>query len=167
MKASPDEVSPPGEAKFETLVMPYIVLLRRFARIHGADSEVEDVVQETLSRAWLKWDTYDPKRGSVKYWLLAIASDQMRQLTRRRRRFRLGDETNTPAQYLHRESDLDLRRAVNKLPRRQRQAIILHYYVDLPIAEVAELLECSPGTIKSNLSDARTRLSKMLGDHNG
>jgi RNA polymerase sigma-70 factor (ECF subfamily) len=60
---------------------------------------------------------------------------------------------------------LDLRDAVRALPRRQREAVLLHYYVGLPIAEVAALMRCAEGTVKSTLSDARANLAKALGDH--
>jgi RNA polymerase sigma-70 factor (sigma-E family) len=54
--------------------------------------------------------------------------------------------------------------AVRKLPNRQRAAVVLRYFEDLPEAEIAETLDCSVGTVKSQLSKARSRLERELGD---
>lgn len=57
---------------------------------------------------------------------------------------------------------LDVRSAVDRLPRQQRAVVVLFYYADLPVTEVAQLLSCSPGTVKSALFDARKRLATEL-----
>lgn len=56
----------------------------------------------------------------------------------------------------------DLDRAVRALSGRQRLAVELYYFVGLPIKECAEAMNCSQGTVKSTLSDARSRLAPML-----
>ena len=53
--------------------------------------------------------------------------------------------------------------AVRLLPERQKAAVVLRYFEDLPEAEIAEILECSVGTVKSQLSKARAKLEKTLG----
>jgi RNA polymerase sigma-70 factor (ECF subfamily) len=53
--------------------------------------------------------------------------------------------------------------AVRALPRRQAQTIALHYLEDRPIAEIAEILECSPNTIKVHLHKGRAALASRLG----
>jgi DNA-directed RNA polymerase specialized sigma24 family protein len=47
---------------------------------------------------------------------------------------------------------------------RQRTAVVLHYYLGLSIADVAEVMSAAPGTVKSMLADARTRLRRELGE---
>jgi RNA polymerase sigma-70 factor (sigma-E family) len=54
--------------------------------------------------------------------------------------------------------------AVRKLPERQRACVALFYYEDLPEAQIAEVLDCSVGTVKSQLFKAREKLAKWLGD---
>ena len=53
--------------------------------------------------------------------------------------------------------------AVRKLPERQRACVVMFYYEDLPEAQIAEVLDCSVGTVKSQLSKARGKLEKWLG----
>jgi RNA polymerase sigma-70 factor (ECF subfamily) len=62
------------------------------------------------------------------------------------------------------DADLDLDRAIGALPERQRLAVELHYYLGLTIAETAAVMECSDGTVKSTLHDARISLRNTLGD---
>jgi RNA polymerase sigma-70 factor (ECF subfamily) len=55
-----------------------------------------------------------------------------------------------------------MRRLLNRLSSRQRTAIDLYYYADLAISEVALLMGCSEGTVKSTLADARARLRDLI-----
>jgi RNA polymerase sigma factor (sigma-70 family) len=61
-------------------------------------------------------------------------------------------------------ADADLDRALAQLSVRQRTAVVLHYYLGLSIADVAEVMSAAPGTVKSMLADARTRLRRELGE---
>jgi RNA polymerase sigma-70 factor (sigma-E family) len=58
-------------------------------------------------------------------------------------------------------------RAVVGLPERQRACVVLRYFEDLPEAEIAEVLGCAVGTVKSQLSKARAKLQGTLGDDLG
>ena len=62
---------------------------------------------------------------------------------------------------------VDLQRALLELPKRQREAVVLRYIADLSEADVAALLGCSPGTIKSHLNRGTTRLRLALHDSPG
>lgn len=53
--------------------------------------------------------------------------------------------------------------AVRKLPERQRACVVMFYFEDLPEAQIAEVMDCSVGTVKSQLSKARTKLESWLG----
>jgi RNA polymerase sigma-70 factor (ECF subfamily) len=129
------------------------------ARLVGS-ADRDDVVQESLTRAWRRWETYQPDRGSPKAWLLAIVADRARS-NRRRQLWNLTPAPTLAIEDGHR--DLDLERAVRALPRRQRLAVELHYFVGLTTAEAATVMGCSEGTVKSNLHDARARLRSRLG----
>jgi DNA-directed RNA polymerase specialized sigma24 family protein len=62
------------------------------------------------------------------------------------------------------DDQLAVRAAVALLPHRQRAALVLRYYADLSVAEVAEALECAPGTVKSLTSKGVAGLRRRLGD---
>jgi RNA polymerase sigma-70 factor (ECF subfamily) len=58
--------------------------------------------------------------------------------------------------------DLDVADAVNRLPRGQRVAIVLHYYEDRPVAEIARILGCTESTARVHLHKGRKRLAELL-----
>lgn len=62
---------------------------------------------------------------------------------------------------------LDLQRALLRLTKRQRDAVVLRYIADLSEADVAALLGCSPGTVKSHLNRGTSRLRLILNDSQG
>ena len=112
-----------------------------------------------------KWATYSPEKGTPRSWLLAIALDQSRRAASRHTRTYLlsdGPSTDHPAAAVDLDRDIDLRAAVRRLPDRQRKAAVLFYYVDLPVNEIAALMGCSAGRVKSTLSDAGRRLANLL-----
>jgi RNA polymerase sigma factor (sigma-70 family) len=151
--------------QFDALVAPVVpVLLRLAGRLTSWD-QAEDVVQEALSRAWQKRGQFDASRGTVRSWLIAITFDQARSQRRRaRRRTTLVDDQAMPVDDIaHRASeDVDLERGLGQLSGRQRLAIDCYYFADLPIADVAVVMGCSIGTVKSTLADARRKLRMVL-----
>lgn len=138
--------------------------MRRFAITLVGPNQADDLVQDASERAWRKQKLFDPARGSAQAWLLTIVADQARQ---RWRRASPGWQELHPDALVIPEFDsaaVDLARAVASLPARQRAAVVLHYFVDLPVADIAVVLGCAPGTVKSQLHDARTGLEHALGD---
>jgi RNA polymerase sigma-70 factor (ECF subfamily) len=120
----------------------------------------DDVVQDAMVRAWKRRSTYDATRGPVRPWLLAIVADRARRhRTRSRPTEVLADAAVDPVSL-----DLDLQRAVARLPRRQRLAIDLHYFVGLDVATCAQVMGCAEGTVKATLHQARARLRDALAD---
>ena len=158
MEELPDAMAPPGD-DFTEWVRPHLTAMANLAtRMVGA-GERDDVVQESLTRAWRRWSTFQSDRGTPRAWLLAIVADRSRRTRRRRHpadQFVVSG--SAPA------ADIDLERAIAKLAPRQRLAVNLYYFVDLDIAETAVVMGCSEGTVKSTLADARTRLRAHLED---
>ncbi len=136
--------------------------MARLARRLAPSGLWEDALQEALAAAWRKRTQFDASRGNARNWLLAIVADQAMKGRRRHRLVEplrdLADESTDS------DADLDLRRALSRLTVRQRTAVTLHYYLGLPVAEVADILGCSAGTVKSTLSDSRARLRRELGE---
>ena len=146
---------------FATWIRPHWAGLAQLARRLAPAGEWEDVLQEALSVAWRKRANFDEQRGTARNWLLAIVADQARKGHRRAGRPQLAAVEDSHEDDV---GDPDLDRAVDALSVRQRAAVVLHYYLGLPIADVAEVMSCSTGTVKSTLSDARTRLRRELGE---
>ena len=154
-------------AEFADWTRPALVAMTRLARRLAPRADPDDVVQESLARAWQKRAQFDPSRGTSTTWLLAIVADQARSARRSRvRRLRVVDDTadlpDPPA--TDQAPDVDLERAIERLAERQQLAVHLHYFVGLSVDETAAVMGCSPGTVKSTLFDARTRLRRLLGD---
>ena len=122
----------------------------------------DDLVQDALLVAWRRRDTYDGSRGTLQNWLLVIVIDQ----ARKRRRRRSPDLWDTVPEISHtdRVADIDLERAIAALPERQRLAVTLHYFCDLPVVDVAAAMRCAEGTAKSALARARRTLTTTLGE---
>jgi RNA polymerase sigma-70 factor (ECF subfamily) len=141
---------------FGEWVRPHLSAMAGFAtRLVGA-ADRDDVVQESLARAWRRWSTFDPERGTPRGWLLAIVADRARRSARRRSPQPLIGPSEVPGH------DVDLERAIGALAPRQRTAVELHYLLDLDVLEVAEAMGCAEGTVKSTLHDARARLRTLL-----
>jgi RNA polymerase sigma-70 factor (ECF subfamily) len=144
---------------FAEWVRPHLTAMAHLASRLAEPAERDDIVQDSLTRAWRRWETYRPERGSPRVWLLAIVADRARRLHRAsfRRRLPPGGPTSTVT-----EPDVDLEVAIRKLPARQRLAVELHYFVDLSVTDAAAVMGCSEGTVKSTLFDARGSLRKLL-----
>ena len=150
----------PTKDTFTQWVQPHLGPMARLATRLADGSEPDDILQESLTRAWLRLGTYRPARGSPRVWLLAIVADQARRSRRRQHRQALSRPV--AARSTSSDDDLDLERAVRGLASRQRLAIELHYFADLSIAESASVMGCAEGTVKSTLADARARLRSLL-----
>jgi len=165
----PSETVHREEDGFADWARPSLLAMTRLARRVAPDAESEDVVQEALTRAWLKWPQYDARRGTATTWLLAITADQARAARRARvRRLRVvAVDAAAPTSLaespdLARDADLDA--AIRRLPPRQRLAVDLYYFVGLPVEQTAAVMGCTAGTVKSTLHDARGRLRLLLGE---
>ena len=126
--------------------------------------DAADAVQEAFieaDRAWDRVSGYDDPAG----WVRRAAVNRLLNGQRNRRRRNEILATIKPVADDDLTAELlDLRRAVAGLPDRMRAAVCLHYLADLTVEQVAATLEVSPGTVKSNLHDARLRLREQLGE---
>lgn len=147
---------------FAEFVRPHWEVMTALARRLAPPGGDEDALQDALTSAWRKRGQFDSSRGSARNWLLAIIADQA---YKGRRRLRPTSELiDVAAEPSDGAVDVDLRAALLRLTERQRSAVALHYYLGVPIAEIALVLACSEGTVKSTLSDARAKLRSLLGE---
>ncbi|WP_410809430.1 RNA polymerase sigma factor [Micromonospora sp. 067-2] len=131
----------------------------------GDVNEAQEAVQEAFTKALMA-----PRRfaelENPEAWLRRVAVNEARSRYRRRRVLdgllrRIGPP---PAVADHSPEHLALLAALRGLPEGQRQALALHYLVDLPVDEIAATLGVSPGTVKSRLSRGRHALAALLAD---
>jgi RNA polymerase sigma-70 factor (sigma-E family) len=131
-------------------------------RILGDRSMAEDVAQESLTRAYQRWARISEYRQA---WIARVAGNlAIDQLRRRRPQLQASQQGDAEVMMIER---LDLQRALLGLPKRQRDAVVLRYIADLSEADVAHLLGCSPGTVKSHLNRGTTRLRLILNESHG
>ena len=131
-------------------------------RILGDRSTAEDIAQESLARAYMRWTRISDYRQA---WVARVAGNLAIDQIRRRKPSVRGNR-HIDAEVLLVER-LDLQRALTGLPKRQRDAVVLRYIADLSEADVAALLGCSPGTVKSHLNRGTSRLRLILNDSQG
>lgn len=132
--------------------------------------DADDLYQETWLRAYMKLDTYKSE-FPFEAWLTSICVNAYRDELRRRRRRRenevdaedkqelmenIGDETDCRA--------FEVREAVEKLPQKLRETVILYYYNGYDEKTTARILKIPVGTVKSRLSAAKTKLKGELTD---
>ena len=129
------------------------------ASLVGDVDVAHDIAAESFARLLGRWTTVREPRA----YLYTVAANQARDHWRRQSRDRrLSDriaevtEPTTPA------ADPWLRDLVERLPDRLRMPVLLHYYADLPVSEVATALNRPEGTIKRSLSEGRTALMAAM-----
>jgi RNA polymerase sigma-70 factor (sigma-E family) len=128
-------------------------------RILGDRSDAEDVAQETLARAALRWSRLHEKPEG---WITRVAANQA--IDRYRRRQRQPTVPRGPLGIVDERLGErgDLVAALRKLPRRQREIIVMRYVADLSEADVARALGCSVGAVKSQASRGLASLRRHL-----
>jgi RNA polymerase sigma factor (sigma-70 family) len=144
---------------FLKYTQPFLAKMLRLAQRLGGRANRDDIVQEALINAWNKRSQFNSTRGSLGPWLMAIVADQARKTWRRR--LRPLSQAPIPAESSA-EDRMDLKRAIGRLPARQRIAVECHYFADLDVAETAAVMRCSEGTVKATLSHARANLRAAL-----
>jgi RNA polymerase sigma-70 factor (sigma-E family) len=117
----------------------------------GRRSESEDVAQETLARAFVRWRRI---RSYAEAWVVRVAGNLAIDAWRRGQRVGTGHDAerrdaSAPGPDGQR---IDLHRALDALSRRQREVIVLRFLADLPEADVAKALGCSVGSVKQHAS---------------
>ncbi|HEY6526158.1 MAG TPA: SigE family RNA polymerase sigma factor [Solirubrobacteraceae bacterium] len=163
-----------ARADFEQFVTASSDALLRTAYLVVWDPvEAEDLVQEcllTVARRWPRVRRMDHPHAYARRVLINLAFDGAKRRTRSRREL-VGDEAVTLAAVPDESSArrmnavgvrAELIAALATLPPRQRAVLVLRYFEDLSEAQVAELLGCSVGTVKSTASRGLTRLQAAL-----
>jgi RNA polymerase sigma-70 factor (ECF subfamily) len=140
----------------------YPTVLRTVFLILHDQQKAEDISQEAfiqLLAHWRKVSRYERPDAWVRRVAIRLA---VRHQKRERIRGLL--ERQTERETISEAHDIDLARAVGRLPMMQRAAVVLFYFEDRPIAEIADILSISSSTAKVHLHRARARLAELLGE---
>ena len=121
----------------------------------GNRAVAEDATQEAFARALERWNRLREVPW-VRGWITTTALNAARRSLRRRR-----DPAPNPARGVDLEEWIDVWRGIRDLPRRQQEAVLLHYVADLPVSEVAGAMKCEEGTVKAHLARARETLRRQ------
>ena len=147
---------------FEELTCRHYNEVARVAFLLTGDrQEALDVAQETFARAYERWGSVSTMDNQVG-WLIRVATNL--SLSHRRRIRRTVRQFPTPRAVDDSPSDPSLGRALSELTPAQRAALVLRFYLDLSIAETAEVLGNRPGTIRALTAQGTARLRSRLGD---
>jgi RNA polymerase sigma-70 factor, ECF subfamily len=143
--------------------------LRAFAvSLCGDIHRADDLVQETLLKAWDHLDSYQ-EGTNLRAWLFTILRNTYFSECRKRRRevedrdgSRAAQLSVCPNQQGHLDMQ-DFRRALNRLPADQREALVLVGAAGFSYEDAALVSGCAVGTIKSRVNRARRKLTELLG----
>ena len=141
--------------EYEAVVRTVYLILHDRER---ARDITQDAFIELLTR-WKKISRYERPDAWVRRVAIRMA---VRHLNRERRRPWVERELDPST--LPRPADIDLMRAIRQLPIVQRAAVVLFYFEDRPVAEVANILDLTAGAAKVALHRARKRLAELLGE---
>lgn len=126
------------------------VLLHEAFLLVGDVHAAEDLVQTALAKVYVAWRRVAASDSPDAYVRKILINTNASRFRRRR----VGEVlTGLPPESVDRSPDhaerLDLVRALTELPKRQRAAVVLRYWADLPEAEVAQIMGCSVGNVRS------------------
>lgn len=148
------------DARFESM--------RRLAYLLGAD-DPENIAQEAFVRVHDRWHRLGAPERALAYLrrtVVNLSRSRLRHLRVARRvpAAAAPDIASAETQALARAAHGGLRAALATLPRRQRQVVVLRYWLGLDQSEIAELLGIAVGTVKASTHHAMTNLRKALPD---
>ncbi len=169
-----EQISSGQEAAFRLLVQRWESPLFGFLwRMTGSEDDAKDLCQDTFVTVYSRSSEYK-QEGKFKSWLFRIAGNSARSFLRRRKiigwvsfDFAKHDRpagTDLPDAEVSRDEQVKLlQTAVDKLPPRQKQALVLKRYQQLSQKEVAEVMQISESAVESLLVRALTQLRKQIG----
>jgi RNA polymerase sigma-70 factor (sigma-E family) len=146
---------------FDAFVRARLPELLRFGRILTGNPETAaDLVQDALERTLLAWPRLHERDEPTAYVRRVMVNRNISIWRRLRRETLAGDLPDQASE--DRQRDHDLWAALQSLPPRQRAVLALRYYEDLSEAEIARVLGCSTGTVKSQASKGVAKMRSLV-----
>lgn len=133
--------------------------------LSGSRSAAEDLAQEAFLAAHSSWERVSQYEKPEAWVRRVVANKSVSMFRRKMREAKAMARMKPESSYLPRipAEDDEFWKEVRGLPKRQSQAIALHYLEEMSVAEIAEILECAEGTVKVHLHKGRKRLADRLG----
>jgi RNA polymerase sigma factor (sigma-70 family) len=127
------------------------------------DADCADAIQEAILKAYRNLPKLK-EPAFFRTWLLRILINECQQIYRKQKRITPTDKLPEQGAGYTADPNLDLQDVVNRLEEPLRTLVRLHYFADLPLSQIAEMMEVSEGTLKSRLHRARRYLGTWLKD---
>ena len=164
--------APKADTSFEAYVAARGASLVRFAMLlTGDDHRAEDLVQDALTKAYLRWSRIRRADNPDVYLRQLVINGSRSWWRRRANRETPGLTPTEPAQSAaagdlgDEAADRDeLWRLISALPQKQRAVVVLRYYEDLDDAAIAAILDCSPVTVRTHALRALTALRRHVAE---
>ena len=125
------------------------------------ENDALDVVQETIARAYANIHTVKEEQYFAT-WLMRILINTALEMLRKNQKIVLLEQQPEQEQISTNDEKLDLLHAIEQLEEKYKTVILLRYYRDLQIKEIADLLGCPEGTVKTNVHRGIQQLKKYL-----
>ena len=145
-------------------------LIRLAVVMLGDRAAAEDAVQEAFCGLYRRWHHLSDPGKALSYVRSSVINGCRTALRRQRRQARLAPSTgeapgeSAEARALAGEEHRQVLTAIRRLPDRQREVLVLRFYLDLDEAEIAASMRISRGTVKSTTSRALAALGRLLGE---
>jgi RNA polymerase sigma-70 factor (sigma-E family) len=155
------------EAALARLFDAHHTPLLRLAVLLGAEGDAEDIVSEAFYDLYRKWNRLRNPDAALGY-LRAVVCNLVRMRVRRlvvarKHADKVLEPVGSPeAEVLLRDDQRSLVEAIKQLPARQREALVLRYWLDLREAEIAEAMGISCGAVKSHTSRGMATLTRLM-----
>ncbi|MHB8511063.1 MAG: SigE family RNA polymerase sigma factor [Actinomycetota bacterium] len=133
-------------------------LVNALTLVTGSRPHAEDAAQEAFVKLYVRWRKVS-RCENAPAWVRKVGTRIALRSMGRKAGATPANEPTDPI-----ESRMDLRNAITQLTPKQRAAVILHYYDDLPTGQIAEAIGCSGSTVKVHLHNARKALAKSLNE---
>ncbi len=137
--------------------------------LSGRAGVAEDLTQDAFAEAHRRWTDiagYENPGAWVRRVLINKSSSRTRRLVAETKALTKVGSRRAEVAELHERSE-EIWAAVRSLPPRQAQAVALHYWDDLTLAQIASVLDCGQETVKTHLKRGRAALAQKIGDEGG
>lgn len=169
-----DEVLSGNESAMELLVKRhYKTVFSYMYRSLGDYHASYDLTQEVFIKVLKSLRAFKKEKGEFSHWLLKIAVNTCKDFYKSSYYTRIGrnavemdenlySEVNVTDFLEHREDTQTVKNAVSRLPRYQREAIVLRFFHDMKITDISKLTEANEATVKSRIGQGLKKLKKIL-----